>query len=135
VVATAIVAIVAGATLGAAANAAHAAAGNPIRDALTAAATHEVRVALDVLKYGDATITARTIATAIPMPAGTPLPANLSIAVAPAGNGATAVTVTAADASGSGQRASVTESLDQRAPLPGTQAPLPGLVPAPTGAP
>jgi hypothetical protein len=106
-----------------------------VRDALQAAAARELRVALDVLKYRDAAIAARAVATAVPLPIGTPLPAQLSIAVSPGPDGSTAVTVTAQDASGSGERASVAASLDARAPLPGAQASYPGLVPAPTGAP
>jgi hypothetical protein len=134
-VATAIVATVTGATLGAVANAAHAAGGDPVRDALQAAATREARTALDVLKYDGATVTPQSVATSIPMPAGTPLPAELSIGVALYANGSTSVTVTALAAGPSGERAAVTESLDARAPLPGSQTKAPGLAPAPTGAP
>ena len=133
-VATAIAATVTGATLGAVVNAAHAAAGDPVRDALQAAAARETRVALDVLKYDGASIAPRAIATTIPLPAGTPVPALLSITVASQPNGATTVTVTAALVAGA-QRAAVTESLDSRSPLPGTRAQAPGLAPAPTGAP
>jgi hypothetical protein len=134
-VAAAIVATVAGATLGAAANAAHAAAGDPVRDALQAVATREMRVALDVLKYRGATIAPRVAATGVPLATGTPLPAHLSIAVSPAPNGATIVTVTATADADAQESASLTESLDARAPLPGSQAVAPGLAPAPTGAP
>jgi hypothetical protein len=134
-VATAIVATVTGATLGAVANATHAANGDPVRDALQAAATREVRVALDVLKYRGASIAPRAIATSVPLPIGTPFPAQISIAVSPDANGATAVTVTAIASADSAERASVTESLDARAPLPGSQTSAAGLAPAPTGAP
>jgi hypothetical protein len=134
-VATAIVATVAGATLGAVANATRAAGGDPVRDALQAAATREARVALDVLKYRGASILPRTVATAVPLAAGTPLPADLSIVTAAEPDGAASVTVAAAARDGSGKRASVTESLDARAPLPGARTTVPGLAPAPTGAP
>jgi hypothetical protein len=129
------VATVTGATLGAVADAAHAAGGDPVRDALQSATTREARVALDVLKYDGASIAPRAIATTIPLPAGTPVPAELSITIASEANGATSVTVTATSQANGGERASVTESLDSRSPLPGAQAKAPGLAPAPTGAP
>jgi hypothetical protein len=134
-VATAIAATVTGATLGAVANAAHAAGGDPVHDALQTAATREARVALDVLKYAGANIVPRAIATAIPLPAGTPVPAEISIAIAAEPNGATSVTVTATSLASGGEKASVSESLDSRSPLPGATAKAPGLAPAPTGAP
>jgi hypothetical protein len=134
-VAAAIVATVTGATLGAAASATKAAGGNPVRDALQAAATREMRVALDVLKYQGASIVPRAVPTGVPLATGTPLPAQLSIAASPDSNGALDVTVTAAAEDGSGQVARVTETLDARAPLPGSQTRTPALVPAPTGAP
>jgi hypothetical protein len=134
-VATAIAATVTGATLGAVANAAHAAGGDPIRDALQAAATRETRVALDVLKYEGASIAPRAIATTLPLPSGTPVPVELSIAIAGGSNGATSVTVTASSLASGGERASVSESLDARSPLPGATAKAAGLAPAPTGAP
>jgi hypothetical protein len=131
-VATAIAATVTAATLGAAANAAHAAAGNPVRDALQATAVREARIALDLLKYRDATLSPQTVATSVPLATGTPMPATISIAVSPDPNGAATVTVTA---TANGERAETTESLDARSPLPGSQAVAPGLAPAPTGAP
>jgi hypothetical protein len=134
-VATAIAATVTGATLGAVANAVHAAAGDPVRDALQSAATREARVALDVLKYDDASIAPRAIATALPLPAGTPLPAQLSISVVSKAHGVTNVTVVATAAADAAETASVTVSLDTRSPLPGATALVPGLAPAPTGAP
>jgi hypothetical protein len=134
-VATAIVATVSAATLGAVANAAHAAGGDPVHDALASAATREARVALDVLKYGGATIAPATVATAIPLATGTPLPADVSIGIAAFTNGSATITVTATASGSSNESASVTESLDSRAPLPGAQSIAPGLAPAPTGAP
>jgi hypothetical protein len=134
-VATAIVATVTGATLGAAASATKAAGGNPVRDALQSAATREMRVALDVLKYQGASIVPNAVPTGIPLATGTPLPAQISIVASPDPSGAIGVTVTATAQDGSGLTASVTESLDSRAPLPGSQARAPGLAPAPTGAP
>ena len=134
-VATAIVATVTSATLGAAANAAHAVGGDQVRDALQSAATRETRVALDLLKYDGASVAPHAIATTLPLVAGTPVPAELSIAIAAESNGATSVTVTATSLASGGERASVTESLDSRSPLPGATAKAPGLAPAPTGAP
>jgi hypothetical protein len=134
-VATAIAATVTGATLGAVANAVHAAGGDPVRDALTSAAAREARVALDVLKYDGAVIRSQAIATSLPMPTGTPLPAQLSIAVVSKALGVTAVTVTATSSVNAAETATIAQSLDSRSPLPGATAKAPGLAPAPTGAP
>ena len=106
-----------------------------MRDALQSAAAREARVALDVLKYDGAAIAPRTIATALPLPVGTPLPAELSITVVPRAFGGTDVTVTATSSADAAERARITESLDARSPLPGATAKAPGLAPAPTGAP
>jgi hypothetical protein len=105
-----------------------------VRGALQDAADDELRVGLDALKYQSATPSPRTIATSVPMPAGTPLPVQLSLQTAALSGSATSVTITATSLQDS-TRVTVFATLDQRAPLPGTQLHVPGLVPAPTGAP
>jgi Tfp pilus assembly protein PilE len=134
-VAVAIVAIVAGTTLGASLTAIHGAARGSVADALQEAAARELRIALNVLKYGDATLAPASIATTLPLPAGSPLPAQLSVSTATHTDGTLLVTITAAAADGSGKHASLSAELDRRAVLPGTQILAPGLAPAPTGAP
>jgi type II secretory pathway pseudopilin PulG len=134
-VAIAIVAMVAGATLAATTFAAGVAGRNAVRTVLQEAAEAELRVALDVLKYQGSTLVPATIATALPMPSGSPLPARLSIGVVDAASGGIAVTVTATAASDTSQQVTLGATLDHRAPLPGAQLHASGLVPAPTGAP
>lgn len=132
-VAVALVAVLGVAALGAAGTAVHAATGDPVRDALAQRAGVELGIALDVLKYQGATLTPRSIATSLPLPSGTSVPAHLSIAIASDATGTT-VTVTAG-ATQSGERAIVSGKLAARAPLPGTLEIAPQLVAAPTGAP
>ncbi|MBV8490388.1 MAG: hypothetical protein JO199_07665 [Candidatus Eremiobacteraeota bacterium] len=130
-----IVAIVAGAALDGALTAIRGAAGDPASTALQQAVARELRIALDVLKYDDATIAPASIATTVPMSVGTPFPAQLSIAVAGRAGGALRVTVDAAALDGSKRRASLSATLDNRSVLPGSQVVAPQLAPAPTGAP
>ncbi|MEO6836387.1 MAG: hypothetical protein ABI231_10845 [Candidatus Tumulicola sp.] len=134
-IAIAIASLVAGAALGAAIAATHAAGSDPTRDALQSAAQREMLVALDVLKYQGASIVPVTVATTLPMPAGSPLPAELSIATSALPHGAIRVAITAVNLARAGGRATLTATLSDRAPLPGTVLRAPGLVPAPTGAP
>jgi type II secretory pathway pseudopilin PulG len=131
-VVVAIVSIVVGATLGATIVATHAAGTNTVHDVLQDAAQREMRVAQDVLKYQGSTIGAASVATALPMPTGSPLAARLAIATST--NGLTQITVTAT-ATTTGEQAVVSTRLRGQAPLPGTQIQAPGLAPAPTGAP
>lgn len=133
-VAVGIVAVITGAALSAGSMAAGAAGRSAVRGALQDAAATELRVAFDALKYQGATLTPRAIATTVPLAGGSPLPVVLSLQTQSAG-GATTVTITAASTLDSTQRVALSATLEQRAPLPGTQIVAPGLVPAPTGAP
>jgi hypothetical protein len=134
-IAIGILATVAGATLGASAMAAHAAANAAMRGVMQDAAGREMRVALDVLKYQGGSLVPVTIATALPIASASPLPVQLSISSSAAAGGATAVTIGVVATYDSAQRVTVTGTLDRRAPLPGTILSAPGLAPAPTGAP
>ncbi len=133
-VAIAIVALLAGSALGAAVGAFHATAGTPIRDALQSAVRREIPIALDVLKYRGSSVVPASVATTLPMPGGTPLPARLSIQTTRLSADALRIAISAV-ATGSGQRATATAVLGARAPVPGSVVHAPGLVPAPTGAP
>ncbi len=134
-VAVAIAAIVTGAALNAAVAAIHSAGTNPIRAALASAVRREMTIAIDVLKYRGATVAPVTIATTLPMPAGSALPADLSIQTAPVGRDGLRVVITATQSNDARERASLTATLSARAPLPGAVVRAPALVPAPTGAP
>ena len=112
----------------------HATAGTPIRDALQSAVRREIPIALDVLKYRGSSVVPASVATTLPMPGGTPLPARLSIQTTRLSADALRIAISAV-ATGSGQRATATAVLGARAPVPGSVVHAPGLVPAPTGAP
>lgn len=129
-----IFALFAGATLGATLVATHAAASDPIRDALQDEAEREMYVALDVMKYRGATLAPNAVQTTIPTASGS-IPASVSIVTAVAPDGALAISVTTVATGDTNERATITNTLDARAPLPSSQTRLPDLAPAPTGAP
>jgi hypothetical protein len=135
VVAVVIFVLFAGATLGATIVATHAAASDPIRDALQDEAEREMYVALDVLKYQGATLAPNAIQTTVPTAGGSPLPASVSIATFERPDGSLGVSVTAAAGADADESTTVSTSLMQRAPMPASQTRVPGLAPAPTGAP
>jgi hypothetical protein len=110
----------------------HGGAGSPVRDALDAALRREMPLALDVLKYRGSSIPPAAIATSLPMPFGSPLPARLSIRTRELGGDAIRVLI---EASALGARRSLNATLGARAPLPGAVVHAAALVPAPTGAP
>ena len=134
-IAVAIVALLAGAALGTASMAAHAASSSIVRTALQTAAQREMRIALDILKYQGSTLAPATVATTLPMPASSPLPAQLTIRTTLSADGSTAVSVTASSLDDATQSVTLDAALQARAPLPGSQVEVPGLEPAPTGAP
>jgi type II secretory pathway pseudopilin PulG len=133
-VAVAIVSVVAGAALDATILATHAAGTRPVRDALESEVRREMPVAIDVLKYQSGAIAPTSVATTLPMPAGTPLSARVSIAVSPDPAGSFRLTLTA-EAGDPTQRVQLTATLGAQAPVPGTIVTAPALAPAPTGAP
>jgi hypothetical protein len=133
-VAVGIAALIGGALLFSVIAGARWAGGNPVRDALQAFVQSEMRIALDVAKYGDATLTPSAVSTTLPMPTGSPLAVTLALTTANAGGGALRVTI-AAKARHSQEMQSLSAIVDRRAPLPGISLRAPGLVPAPTGAP
>jgi len=128
------VSVVAGAALDATILATRAAGMRPVRDALENEVRREMPVAIDLLKYQGGTIAPATVATTLPMPGGTPLPASVSIAVSPDPSGSFRLTLTA-EAGDPTQRARLTATLGAQALVPGTIVTAPALAPAPTGAP
>jgi len=115
--------------------AARTAGNDTVRAALQDAAEREMAIAVDVLKYQGSAIVPATVATTLPMPAGSPLPAVLSIQTATSAGGAVSVSIRAASTGSPAASATVNAVLTQQAPLPGSRVLEPGLVPAPTGAP
>jgi type II secretory pathway pseudopilin PulG len=132
IVAAGIVATIAGATLGACAMASRAAGAGAAKAALQDALEGELTVARDVLKYQGATLAPATIATTLPLPAGTPLPAQLAVSTSALPGGGTLITIAG---STSGVRLTLNAALDAQAVPPGARLHAPGLAPAPTGAP
>lgn len=118
-VATAIIAMVAGAVVEGALAATHQFGAQPVNEALRAIATRELRIAVDVLKYQGGSIAPATIATSAPMPGGSPIPIHLSITSAIVGGGF-AVTVQAA-ADGRMQSATMSANVPQPVPLPSSE--------------
>lgn len=134
-VATALAAVVAGAVLSASILATHAERRRVVRAALESQLKREMTIALDIVKYRGGDIRPTTVATTLPLPAGTPLPITVSIAVSPGPHDSIAVTLTAAPIAAPRQQAQLSASIGERAPQPGDTIVAPGLVPAPTGAP
>lgn len=133
-VAVGIVATIAGAWLSVTIFASHAAGNDPLRDALQTTVQRELDVALDVFKYQGAALTPASIATSVPMPAGSPVPIVLSLTVSSLPTGAVHIDVAAVTQDAS-ERAELAANLTARAPLPGSIVHAPGTAPAPTGAP
>jgi hypothetical protein len=136
VVATAIVAVVLGAALSAAVAANAHLGRDPAAQALDAALAREMTIARDLVKYQGTALSPASIQTSVPLPDASALPVTLQLDVATPQPGGVVVTVVAqAQWRGALQRRSLTSALLVPAPLPGTSVALPGLAPAPTGAP
>lgn len=136
IVATAIVAILLGAALSAIAAANAHFGPDPARAAMDAALQRELRAARNLLKYEGATLEPAAIATSLPLPSGSPLPATLSLQTAALPDGAVEVVVTVVAANGPATvRRSLSATFPPPVPVPGSTVVLPTLVPAPTGAP
>jgi Tfp pilus assembly protein PilV len=126
VVAAAIVAISLGALLGASLAAAHRFGPDPVQTALQRGLQQEMRIAADLLKYQGGTIAPAAVATAIPMPSGSPLPVHLSIATVPLAGGGTAVTLDATSDADPNESFRLQSTIAAPAPLPGSSVTSPG---------
>ena len=134
IVAVALFALLAIALAGAAAFAARSPANSVARDALARSAEREALLAGDVLKYRGSYLAPQTVATTVPLPDGSPLPARLSLSVEPLDGGRLRVEIRADDAHAR-DAAAVTLDLPPPAPLPGTNVDAQRTVAQPTGAP
>ncbi len=136
IVAAAVAAVIVAAVLGGAIAANAHFGADPAQSALSAAAAREMTVARNLVKYQGATLQPVTLQTTVPLADGSPLPATLQLRSAPLPNGGVQVTIFASALwRNSARTLSVTGSVLAPAPLPGTSLALPGLAPAPTGAP
>lgn len=122
IVAVAIIAIAVGA-LGAALIAAeHRFGPDPIESALEATVTREMRVAVDVMKYQGASVPSTTVATTIPLPSGSPLPAHLSLTTTPTG-GSVTIVLSASDDNDATKIATLSQTIAAPAPPPDSLVP------------
>ncbi len=105
-------------------------------DALAAAAREEVRIAADAVKYDGPTLAPNSIATMLPMPAGSPLSAQLTLSTQALLGGGLSLRVRAnAEGSAGKLERDATLVVERRMPLPGSSVTDPTLVAAPFGAP
>lgn len=123
VVAVAIVAIATAALGGALVSALHHFGGDPIQAALETSVAREMRIAVDVMKYQGASLPAATLATAIPLPSGSPLPVTYSISSR--GSGPVTIVISATDNDDSTKKATLTQTIAAPAPVPGTRVSIP----------
>jgi type II secretory pathway pseudopilin PulG len=109
------------------------------RDVLEACVRRELNTAVDIVKYSGGSIVPATVATALPMPGGSPLAAVVSLTAHRAGGGwqievSAQLSGGTADG-GASQRVELRATVAAQAPIPGSELPRGGLVPAPLGAP
>ncbi|HEY9085460.1 MAG TPA: hypothetical protein VIN40_05940 [Candidatus Tyrphobacter sp.] len=136
IVAAAVALVIVGAVLGGAIVASAHFGPDPAQSALSAAVGREMAVARNLVKYQGATLRAASLQTTVPLPDGSPLPATLQLQTAPLPNGGVQLTISASAIWRNATRTfSLTGSVLAPAPLPGSSLALPGLAPAPTGAP
>ncbi len=105
-------------------------------DALAAAAHEELRIAADALKYEGSSLQPAAIATTLPMPAGSPIPAQISLSLSPLPGGTFTIRVRASSRIGSATLVrEATLVVERRMPLPGSSITAATPVAAPFGAP
>ena len=123
VVAVAIVAIAAGALGTATIAATHRFGPDPIQSALETSVTREMRIAVDVMKYQGANLPAASIASAIPMPSGSPLPVSYALSSQTNADGSVTIVLSATDSSNDTKSAALSQTIAAPAPLPGARIP------------
>ena len=132
-VAVAIFSLLAFALAGAAVIATRGAAHDPAQAALARTAQGEALLAADVLKYDGSHLTPQAVATTVPLPNGSPLPAIVSLSVSRPNAGR--VRIRGQASASDGERAEVTLEAPPPVPLPGSQLDAPLNAAQPTGAP
>ena len=123
VIAVAIIAVAAGALGTALIAAEHRFGPDPIESALEATVTREMRIAVDVMKYQGANLPSTSVATTIPLPSGSPLPAHLSATSATATDGSVTIVLQATDDNDASKSATLSQTIAAPAPLPGARVP------------
>ncbi len=123
VIAVAIIAVAASAFGAALIAAEHRFGPDPIESALEATVTREMRIAVDVIKYQGASLPSTSVATTIPLPSGSPLPAHLSATSATAADGSVTIVLRATDDNDASKSATLSQTIAAPAPLPGARVP------------
>lgn len=123
VLSVAIVATVLGAFIAGTIAALHRFGPDPVQSALDATVAREMRIAANLMKYQGASIPPASVATTIPMPSGSPLPARITLTTATAADGSVTIAITAASALDASKTASATQTIAAPAPAPGTRIP------------
>jgi hypothetical protein len=123
VVAVAIVAIAIGALGGALIAAEHRFGPDPIESALEATVTREMRIAVDVMKYQGASLPSTSLATTVPLPSGSPLPALFSVTTTTAADSSITIVLSAIDSDDASKSATLSQTIAAPAPLPGARVP------------
>jgi Tfp pilus assembly protein PilV len=96
---------------------------DPIESALEATVTRDMRIAVDVMKYRGASLPSTSLATTIPLPSGSPLPAVLSVTSTTASDGSITIVLSATDDNDVSKSATLSQTIAAPAPLPGTRLP------------
>ena len=135
VVSVGVVAVMLAAVTTAAIVATHRSGPDPVLTTLQQSVERETRIAVDLLKYQGGTIVATTVATALPLPSGSPLAAHLSVSVSPLPGGGESVQLNAVSDADPTKQATLTTTIANPAPLPSSNVSAAGTAPAPTGAP
>jgi len=123
VVSVAIIALFVGAIAAGTIAAAHRFGPDPVASALEETLASEMRIAVDLLKYQGASVPPASIATTIPLPSGSPLPAQLSLATTTANDGSVTIVLTATSTNDPAESATLTQTIAAPAPLPGARIP------------
>jgi len=135
VVSVGLVAVTLGAVTTAAIVATHRSGPDPVQTALQQIVERESRIAVDLLKYQGGTIVPTTVATAVPLPSGSPLAAHVSVSVSPLPGGGQSVQLHAVSDADPTKQVTLITTIANPAPLPSSSVSASGTAPAPTGAP
>ncbi|MDQ2864792.1 MAG: hypothetical protein M3R51_01060 [Candidatus Eremiobacteraeota bacterium] len=135
VVSAGIVAVTLGTLIGGSIVAAHRFGADPVKDALQNAVRNEMRIAVNIGKYQGTTFVPQTVATTVPMPGGSALPAHISLAVAALPANAVAVTIAASSELDPTESVTLRSVLTHPAPLPSSTVSSGSSAAAPLGAP
>lgn len=134
VVAVAIVAMTLSVVLGGSVVAAHAFGADPVTTALQSEVNGEMRVAVNLGKYTGTVFAPASVATTVPMPGSSPLPAHVSVAVSPLPGIGEAISVSAQSDADPRKLASARTVIADPQPVPSSSVTTGVSAAAPIGA-